>query len=355
MANYFAIDVNTSRIFIAATSPDGDDGRIDNISEYGGLYALDLVTKADAYELKIVAKQSFDGGTAASPALNADGTRVYAADNFGNILAYDRDLNELWRLDVGRQVLASITVASDNNELYAVTLYDVIKIIDRGESGQIAWKADLDMYPKRLGQQNLNLLTATVAPNGVAVQVGSGYVKGALPMPLTVGIALLDRATGKVRYFLEGGEESVSVTNIGPDGSIIVGHSPFRRAVTYSLLGFKMKPITGGVTKFRPIRLDLLARDALCAASDRAANAAAVKKNYPESANADITHITILLNQALNALPIAVRDDDMTRSNAEKINIALTAVLDNLGPDTLTDTAQALNNICSVLNSSGKP
>ena len=56
VANYFAIDVNTSRIFIAATSPDGDDGRIDNISEYGGLYALDLVTKADAYELKIVAK-----------------------------------------------------------------------------------------------------------------------------------------------------------------------------------------------------------------------------------------------------------------------------------------------------------
>ena len=354
VANYFSIDVNTSRMFIAATSPDGDDGKVDGVSGFGSLYALELVPQKDKYELKIVARTSFDGGTAATPALNASGTRVYTADNFGNILAYDRDLNELWRLDVKEQVVASVTVASDNHEIYAVTLYDVIKIIDKGTSGEIKWKADLNMYPKRLGQQNLNLLTATVAPNGVAVQVGSGYVKGALPMPLTVGIALIDRATGEVRYFLEGGEESVSVTNIGPDGSIIIGHSPFRRAVTYSLLGFKMKPISGGVTKFRPIRLDLLARDALRAAADRATNAAAVKKEHPESAKADIRQITILLNQALLALPVAVRDNDMTAAEADKISRPLTILLSKLDLDTLTDAAQVLNNICSRFDASAK-
>jgi outer membrane protein assembly factor BamB len=343
VSNYFAIDVNTGRIFVAATSRDEADGNVDNLSEFGGIYALELVKQNEKYEIKIVAENAFEGGSAASPALSADGTRIYTADNFGNVLAYDRDLNELWQINVNKQVVASISVASDNNEIYAVTLYDIIKIIDEGNSAREEWRADLNMYPNRLGQRNLNLLTATIAPNGIAVQVGAGYVKGALPMPLTVGVGLLDRATGKVRYFLEGGEESVSVTNIGPDGSIVIGHSPFRRAVTYSLLGFKMKPIIGGVTKFRPTRLDLLARDAIHAAADRAVNANLIKNDYPESALADIKHMSILLKQAANAIPIAVKDNDMAKEDADNILGILTPALDKIRIDSLDETVESLN------------
>ncbi|WP_457553826.1 hypothetical protein [Desulfobacula sp.] len=350
VGNYFAIDVNTSRIFIAATSRDGDDGSLDSISEFGGIYALELVKGPENYELKIVAEQSFEGGSAATPALSPDGTRLYTADNFGNVLAYDRDLNELWRLDINNKAMASISVASDNNELYAITLYDIIKIIDKGDSASEAWRATLDIYPKRLGQKNLNLLTATVAPNGVAVQVGSGYVRRkTLPLPLTVGIGLLDRATGKMRYFLEGCEESIAATIIGHDGSIIVGHSPVRRAATYSVLGFKMKSITGGVTKFRPVRLDLLARDAVHAAIDRAANANQIKEKYPESAMADIKHITTLLHQALKALPIAVTDNNMTKENADKIEKAINHSLSGLELDSLNATVKTLNGIMKYL------
>ncbi len=343
VSNYFAVDVNTGRIFVAATSRDEADGNVDNLSEFGGIYALELVKQNEQYEIKIVAENAFDGGSAASPALSPDGTRIYCADNFGNVMAYDRDLNELWRINVNKQVAASISVASENNEIYAITLYDIIKIIDEGNTAREEWRADLNMYPNRLGQKNLNLLTATIAPNGIAVQVGSGYIKGALPMPLTVGVGLLDRATGKVRYFLEGGEESISVTNIGPDGSIIVGHSPFRRAVTYSLLGFKMKPIIGGVTKFRPSRLDFLARDAIQAAAVRAVNANQIKREFPESALADIKHISRLLNQALNAIPIAVKDNDITKKDADKIMKILTQVQDLKTIDTLDKIIESLN------------
>ena len=71
--------------------------------------------------------------------------------------------------------MGSITVAADNNEIYAVTANDVFQLIDQGDSGVISWGAELNGF---YGYANVDVqsngLTATVAAIGVVVMIGDG-------------------------------------------------------------------------------------------------------------------------------------------------------------------------------------
>ena len=64
--------------------------------------------------------------------MNQDSTRLYASDDRHNVIALDAALNLVWEVDVGSKILASIASSQDNNEVYAATEFDVIKIIDHG-------------------------------------------------------------------------------------------------------------------------------------------------------------------------------------------------------------------------------
>merc|ERR1719433_1686441 len=85
---------------------------------------------------------------------------------------------------------------------------------------------------------------------------------------IKVGVGLLDRETGEMRYFAEGREDSIAVTVIGNDGSYYTAGSPTRRAIGKAFFA-SLDPLLGGITRYAPKRLDLLARDALCAAKHR--------------------------------------------------------------------------------------
>ena len=66
-----------------------------------------------------------------------------------------------------------------------------------------------------------------------------------------------------------------------------------------------------------PIRLDLLAHDAICAAEARGANAGTLDQTTDLAAiNTDIRQIKVLLKQAGNAIDKAVDDGDMTAEKA---------------------------------------
>lgn len=82
-----------------------------------------------------------------------------------------------------------------------------------------------------------------------------------------VGVGLIDRETGRLRSFAEGREESIAITSIGPDGGFYLATSPVRRAATRGLLGERVPPLVGGIQRYKPVRLDLLLRDAVCAAA----------------------------------------------------------------------------------------
>jgi outer membrane protein assembly factor BamB len=164
--------------------------------------------------MKIAARYDFDGGTGSTPTVSNDGQRLYITDDNGNVIALNRDLLEIWRMDVGEQVAASIAVSADNQELYAVTRKDVIKMFDRGDHGEMAWKAKLDVFPDHI---NVNTLTPTITANGIAVAIGASRELGNNSLLMENGFGLLDRDTGNVRAFVQGVEEGIAVTVLGAD------------------------------------------------------------------------------------------------------------------------------------------
>jgi len=323
VSNSFAIDAHSGRMWVAATAPDAEDGSVDGESALGALYGLDVVDGMGGPEISIACRRDFVGGSASTPGIRSDGTRIYVADNSGNVLAIDEDCNEVWSLPLGSQITGSISVASDNDELYASTQTDIVKIKDNGGAGAVVWVADLEVYKSTVpNRENFNTLLASISANGVGFMAGIGIppgVLGNLGLPFKVGYGVLDRETGKVRYFADGLDESVAELDAGPDGAYYNANSPIRRAFTLALAGSATAPLEGGIRKFAPRRVDLLVRDAICAAADRAGNASANALACPDSAAADGVQIGDLLNQVERMGPVAVTGGDLTAPMWDRI------------------------------------
>jgi len=308
VANAFSVDPNTSRLWVAATAPDAADGHLDGVSELGAIYGLDLMTRGERVELAEGCRRFFQGGTASTPALRQDGTRVYVGDAVGNLIALDASCTEQWRIDVGGQIGGSVAVSSDNNELYLVTGGEVIQVFDRGSMAERGFTADLSVFdiPEELEgafvQRNLQLVG--IGANGIGMQVGLAPV-GNPGLVARTALTVLDRNTGLPRGSAEGLDGSVAVISSGPDGAFYIGNSPVRR-----ILGFCFSRIApelfpdpvavpiGGITKYVPRERGFLVRDAVCAAADRARNAAQVEPVCPDAARADGHQIRNLIEQA---------------------------------------------------------
>jgi outer membrane protein assembly factor BamB len=348
VANYFAIDPHTGRMFVAATAPDEEDGTVDGISELGALYCLEMATAGGPpYSVQKLYHTNFVGGSASSPTLKADGTRVYLGDNLGNLIALDTsDGSRIWEINVGTQIYGSVAVASDNDEIYTSNAEAVTRVRDDGSSASMVWRSLLSGYEPGLGQQLFNLNLATVGANGIFVQSGAGYVVGTVSLPLELGVGLVDRESGGIRYFADGREETVSAVSVGPDGAVYFGHSPFRRAAAYALFGFLSEPVTGGIGKYAARRLDLLIRDAACAASARALNAFANATACPASAEADIRQIRALIDQSRRSSAGAIADGDLTPTDWTTLEGCLSLAEASLAPGTLNVSAGHLQQVC---------
>lgn len=315
IANYFSVDPHSGKIWVAATAPDAEDGNVDGVSEFGALYCLRLMpAEGGIYRLEVLFDISFEGGSASTPALSADGKRVYIGDNFGKLLAIDAsDGSTVWEFDVGEQIVGSVSVASDNRELYLPTATTVVKLIDHGPSATRSWQGTFDMYPQIAGvTENRRSLTATITANGIAVMGASEALLGP-GLTLATGVGLLDRETGKLRYFVEGREDSVAVTALGPDGSVYIAHSPVKRLFASALLGGMVPSITGGIQKYSPKRFDLLIRDAVHAAGGRAKNVAVNGASWEGELKAlEVKQINLLINQSKAASVKAITNGDLT-------------------------------------------
>ena len=349
-SNSFSIDPHTGRMWIAATAPDGDDGTVDGVSELGALYAIDAIPNGPLYDLVIACMVTYDGGSASTPGVRTDGTRVYFGDNDGNLIALDGSCNQLWSLDLGSQITGSVSVASDNGEIYASTVNDIFQVIDQGVSATIGWTAELEMYLEGgANRDNYNMLLASVGANGIGFMGGVGTPPGQLAtvaLPIKIGYGVLDRATGKIRYFADGLDESVAELNAGPDGAYYNANSPIRHAFTNAVFPGVSAPIEGGIRKFEPRRIDLLVRDGVCAAADRAANAVVEEGACPTSAAADELEIADLLAQARRMSTPALAVSDLSQNKWYRIDALLTA---SEAAVTLADSAADLARACAVI------
>jgi len=312
VANTFAVDPWTDRLWVAATAPDAEDGTVDGVSEFGALYRLGVVVGTAGLQVEEVCHRSFAGGSASTPTLSRDGRRVYLGDNFGKLLAIEDDCGLAWEIDLGAQIFGSVAVASDGNEVYASTRAGVKKVRDLGPTPALEWAATIDPYENLdPGQVNLNLSIVAVAANGLAFQAGAGRIFGIVDLPATVGVGILDRETGQIRAFADGGDETVAPFSTGPDGLLYMGNSPVRRLIA-NVLGLSPEPIRGGITKFAPQRLDLLMRDAACAGAARALNAWEKQELCPDSAAADIVQLRELIAQIRASAGQAIAAGDLT-------------------------------------------
>ena len=168
---------------------------------------------------------------------------------------------------------------------------------------------------------------------------------------LHMGMGLLDRETGKLRYFAEGREDSLAMSVVAADGSIYVAHSPLRRAVGKAMYPELTPDITGGIARFKPIRLDLLARDAICAAEARGANASTLNQTTASAAiDTDIRQIKVLLKQAGNAITKAVDDGDMTAEKASTLGDLLEQSAANLTPANLRLAVTEMAAACGMFD-----
>ncbi len=329
VSNSFSIDPNTGRMWIAATAPDADDGTVDGVSELGALYAIDLVPNGPLYDVVVVCMVTYDGGSASTPGVRTDGTRIYFGDNEGNLIALDSSCNELWSLDLGSQITGSVTVATDNGEIYASTVDDIFQVLDEGVSASLGWTAEIEAYLEAgPGRDNYNMLLASAAANGIGFMAGVGTPPGQLAtvaLPIKIGYGVLDRVTGKIRYFADGLDESVAELNSGPDGAYYNANSPIRHAFTNAVFPGAAAPIEGGIRKFEPRRIDLLVRDAVCAASDRADNAAATALDCPASSAADSIELADLIAQARRMAPAAITAGDLSQVKWDRVDAFLTA------------------------------
>ena len=324
VANFYAIDQNSGSIFIAATAPDEQDGKVDGAADNGALYRLELTgDKKNGYQLKIADTYYFSGGTGSTPTVSADGELVVVSDDNGNVIALDKRLKEIWRINVGAQVAASVAVSANNAEMYAVTALDIIKLRNNGSTASIVWRAKLDAYP---GFDNFNALTPTIAANGILISLGGGRRIGGTQLLSKFGSGVLDRETGALRWFAEGREESIAVSSMGPDGAPYTAGSPIRRAVARSLMGDSLPPLVGGITRYKPIHSDLLVRDAVCAASNLASRMQSTDYAHTASKRDDLAQISVLLNQSTRAIVSDTAHKEFTSQRATGLTDELNAV-----------------------------
>ena len=350
VTNYFAIDPNTGRIYVAATADDEEDGTLDGRSELGALYSLELEERSggqDQLGLSILNSITFMGGTGSTPSLSEDGSRVFVSDNVGNVIALDRDLNELWRYELDAPAAASIAVSPDNDEIYAVTRTDVFKLIDNGDSAELDWIATLDAFADDPDiEVEFQALTPTITANGIAISIGGGVLVSDREVMLKVGVGLLDRETGRLRSFALGREESIAVTSVAPDGAIYTASSPVRRAGGRALYPTIAEDVIGGISRYKPVRNDLLARDAACAAGARARNAGAIAEDSPKSAEQDIRQIEMLIAQSQAALQRAVADGDLNADAAGSLSAELESTAIGLTASSLDAAGNSLIRVC---------
>jgi hypothetical protein len=352
VTNYFAIDPNTGLIYVAATDEDEADGTADGRSERGALYSFELTDAgSDGLAFTLLNSLTFMGGTGSTPSISEDGNRVYVSDNVGNVLALNSSLEERWRYDLGEPAAASIGVSPDNAELYVVTRTDVYKLIDEGDAATLDWTATLDAFADDPEVQiEFQALTPTIAANGVAISIGGGLPIAEREVMLKVGVGLLDRVTGRLRMFALGREESIAITSVTPDGGICTANSPVRRAGGAALNPEVAEPIVGGISCYKPVRNDLLARDATCAGGVRARNTATIADSAKRSAEEDIRQIQVLIAQSREAIARAVTDGDLEASLVDRLDADLDSTAASLSIETLEEAANELLRICNVLD-----
>jgi len=205
-ANTPAIDARNGRVFFTFWEPG---------AEQAGVRAMRIVEDGPKVSLvPLWENSSLPGGSASSPTLSADGSRVYVTDNVDSVHALDAETGEsIWKFAFGAKAGGSVSISPEGVIMAAGG--DLQAIEDVGDHAELLWKWDGVANHGIATQAAGNRAVATVAAGGRDVDPASRYRND---------LVVIDTRTGAElsRVPIEGATVfSVGIT-IGPDGSIYV-------------------------------------------------------------------------------------------------------------------------------------
>ena len=139
-ANTPAVDLDSGRIFVAATST--SEGK-------GALYALDLIEKETALEIAIAFATEMGPGSGSSPSLSPSGDAVYVNDEAGVFYAVDADSGEL-RWQVQTKSTSAAAAVGKNGDIYALQAYGPA-LVAITPDGLVRWQSELQALTDAAG------------------------------------------------------------------------------------------------------------------------------------------------------------------------------------------------------------
>lgn len=198
-ANTLAIDSESGRFYFTLSKPDDPIASVLAMDYSGG----DEPKITHAWE-----NRTLSGGSAASPTISADGTRIYTNDLDDNLVALDAQTGGLiWEFPLGFSPLGSPSVSAEGRIVPSAARGSAVMAIDDlGDRAELAWSSDLFHV-------------------GVPVQVVDGPVYAAVADPAATGdaaLAVIDSETGEALDIVPAvGSGLITIgTTVGPDGQV---------------------------------------------------------------------------------------------------------------------------------------
>lgn len=200
-ANTPAMDLRTGRLFFTFWTPGAPSA---------GVRAMTITETPQPAITPLWTNDSLPGGSASSPTLSPDGSRVYVNDNAGNVHALDSATGaEIWSFPIGFASGGSPSLSPDGLLMPAGGgASPLLALQDAGDHATLAWRDDA----------LLNRGIATQAAGGVA------YVTAATGQQWVNDLVVVDTGTGAEldRERLPGISVFTVGTTVGPDGRVYV-------------------------------------------------------------------------------------------------------------------------------------
>ncbi|MEM9176471.1 MAG: PQQ-binding-like beta-propeller repeat protein, partial [Myxococcota bacterium] len=226
-ANTPAVDVETGRIFVAATS---------TTEGLGALHALDLESVGAGASRRVTVRAAFTTemgpGSGSSPALSPGLDRVYVSDENGVFYGIDAATGAIdWQVDT--RATSAAAAVGGNGDVYTLQAFGPALIALR-DDGTVRWESELETLararlpesfwlgePVAIGNGN-----PTVVGDAVLVPVIYGYETHffgrTIPWPVESTVVEVDAATGVGRRdLLDLPDDSTGITVVLADGTIL--------------------------------------------------------------------------------------------------------------------------------------
>lgn len=246
-------------------------------STQGVFYGIDFVPPASpggAGALTIACETPMGLNSSTSPALSADGRRIYAGDASTPVARlrafHTHDCSQAWEQGLEASSLASPTVDLDGRIFMNVN-QKVFAFRDHGTSASVLWQTSLTPVAQARGYASARLNSVLLRSANFLYGAASFFSRiNNVDIPMAHVVATLDPDNGAVLSLADLGEESASTPSFGPDGQIYVPSKPLVKATTLGNASVRplVPPAASGIFAFEPLSYRQLTIDGARVALD---------------------------------------------------------------------------------------